>query len=256
MFVFFSISVGKRAVYLLPLYPALSLLLAQWFYASQNLSRGRVVAYRIIAAFTAITGFLLLIITFGALWSHDAGWFFAPFEGLLKPKDRANVKAVIDQMDNFGWSFTFLSLAAGTAWLTLSRSLWRGQMRSVAHLMIVISVVYGTIGSLIIMPMIARERSYREFMIEVNQRVKPDDKLYIYGRFNSDPVVFYRGGPIERLKEPFEAVAPKIGGGDAYIIMPAPRPGATNNLPPPLIKSAGSGPEGDAPLVLVRADLP
>src|SRR5688500_19331424 len=36
MFVFFSISVGKRAVYLLPVYPALALLLSAWFYEAQN----------------------------------------------------------------------------------------------------------------------------------------------------------------------------------------------------------------------------
>lgn len=255
MFVFFSISLGKRPVYLLPLYPALSLLLAAWFYTAQTPSQGRTAAYRCIAAFAAITGFLLFIITFGALWSHEPGWFFAPIEGLLKPKDRANVMAVRDQMDNFGWSFTLLSLVAGTAWLVLSRSLWRGQMRSVAHLMIVISVVYGTIGWLIIMPVIARGKSYRDFMIEVNQRVKAEDTLYVYGRFNTDPVLFYRGGPVERLDQAFEILAPKIGKGGAYIIMTAPRSGATN-LPPPLIRSEGSGPEGDAPLVLVRADLP
>jgi hypothetical protein len=28
------------------------------------------------------------------------------------------------------------------------------------------------------------------------------------------------------------------------------------NLPPPLLTSTGKGPEGDAPLVLVQADVP
>jgi hypothetical protein len=37
--------------------------------------------------------------------------------------------------------------------------------------------------------------------------------------------------------------------------MPA-RRAAAENLPLPLIKSEGMGPEGDAPLVLVRTDLP
>ena len=39
MFVFFSLSAGKRPVYLLPLYPALALLLAAWFYDA-NAARG------------------------------------------------------------------------------------------------------------------------------------------------------------------------------------------------------------------------
>src|SRR6185503_16352296 len=98
MFGFFSIALGKRPVYLLPLYPALSLLLAAWFYSVTSPGKGRFAVYRSIATFAAITGFLLLVITLGALWSHDPGWFFAPIEALLKPKDRANVMAVRNQL--------------------------------------------------------------------------------------------------------------------------------------------------------------
>jgi hypothetical protein len=254
MFVFFSISVGKRAVYLLPLYPALALLLAAWFYEVKNAGKGRLAIYRGIGVFAAVTGALLLVITLGALWSHDHGWFFAPIEGLLKPKDRANFLAVKNQLDDFGWIFTLVSLVAGSLWLTLSRSLWRGQMRSVAHQMVVISLIHCTVGWSIVMPVIAQTKSYRGFMMEVNRRVKPEHKLYIYGRFNSDAVVFYRGRAIERLDRSFEAVAAKMGKGDAYIIMPA-RRAAAENLPLPLLKSEGTGPEGDAPLALVQADL-
>ena len=55
MFVFFSISAGKRPVYLLPLYPALSLLLAVWFYhhATQG---GRIYLYRSIASLFDLPG--------------------------------------------------------------------------------------------------------------------------------------------------------------------------------------------------------
>ncbi len=255
MFLFFSISVGKRPVYLLPVYPALSLLFAGWFYAATSPVMGRLAVYRSIGAFAAITGFLLLIVTLGALWSHDPGWFFAPIETLLKPKDRANVTAVRNQLENFGWAFTMLSLFAAVLWLYLARSLWQGQMRAAAHQMVIIALIHGTVGWSLVMPVIAERKSYQAFMSEVNRRVKPEDKLYIYGRFNSGPVVFYRGRAIERLDQPIEMVASKIGRGDAYIIMPAPR-SAAENFPPPLIKSAGTGPEGDEPLALLQADLP
>ena len=254
MFGFFSIALGKRPVYLLPLYPALSLLLAAWFYSVTSPGKGRFAVYRSIATFAAITGFLLLVITLGALWSHDPGWFFAPIEALLKPKDRANVMAVRNQLENFGWTFTMLSLFAAVLWLSLARSLWQGRMRDAAHLLVVIALIHGTVGWSVVMPVIAQRKSYQAFMSEVNKRVNPDDKLYIYGRFNSDPVVFYRGRAIEKLDQPIEALAPKLGKGDAYIIMPA-RRSAAENLSP-LIKSEGTGPEGDAPLVLVQADLP
>ena len=60
MFLFFSISVGKRPVYLLPLYPALSLLFAGWFYAATSPGMGRLAIYRSIGAFAAITGVFTL----------------------------------------------------------------------------------------------------------------------------------------------------------------------------------------------------
>ena len=260
MFLFFSISVGKRPVYLLPLYPALSLLLAEWFYHVGRSGKGRLITYRTIGVLTAVTGGLLLVITLGGVWNHDPGWFFAPIEGLLKPKDRANVLAVRMQLENFGWRFTLLSIAAALLWFSLTRLLWVGQMRSVAHQLVVISIINGVIGWSVVMPVIAQQRSYRDFMAEVNMRVRPEDRLYIYGRFNSDPVVFYRGGAIENLEQPFATVTGKVAHGDGYVIMPERTlkeiQKATGNLPLALLKSAGRGPENDAPLVLVRADVP
>lgn len=257
MFVFFSISVGKRAVYLLPLYPALSLLLAAWFYDAGSAQKGRLIVYRIIAILAALTGALLLVITLGALWSHDQGWFFAPIEGLLKPKDRANLVAVRNQLDDFGWAFTLMVLIGAGLWLSLARSLWLGRIRSVAHQLVILSIVHGFVVCSVVMPVIAQAKSYREFMVRVNELVQPNDKLYLYGPFNSDSVMFYRGSVIEWLDQPVELVAQKDGSGDGYLIMPVQTfkqiQTAAGSLPPPLLESAGKGPEGDEPLVLMRA---
>ena len=257
MFVFFSISVGKRAVYLLPLYPALSLLLAAWFYDAGSAQKGRLIVYRIISILAALTGALLLVITLGALWSHDQGWFFAPIEGLLKPKDRANLVAVRNQLDDFGWAFTLMVLIGAGLWLSLARSLWLGRIRSVAHQLVILSIVHGFVVCSVVMPVIAQAKSYREFMVRVNELVQPNDKLYLYGPFNSDSVMFYRGSVIEWLDQPVELVAQKDGSGDGYLIMPVQTfkqiKTAAGSLPPPLLESAGKGPEGDEPLVLMRA---
>lgn len=259
MFAFFSISVGKRPVYLLPIYPALSLLLARWFYEVKSTSKGRLFIYRSIAVIAAITSVMLLVITLGALWSHDPGWFFTPIESLLKPKDRANVHVVRNQLENFGWSFTVVAVSAALLWASLARSLWLDRMRAVAHQLIAISIIHGFVGSSVVAPVIAQGKSYRAFMTEVNERVKPDEPLYLYGRFNSDSVVFYRGGPIERLNQPIEAVAAKAGKGAGYVIMPERSwkdiQTAVGMPLPPLARSEGKGPEGDAPLVLLQADV-
>ncbi|HEV8725320.1 MAG TPA: glycosyltransferase family 39 protein [Candidatus Binatia bacterium] len=258
MFVFFSISVGKRPVYLLPLFPALSLLLAAWFYEATSAGKGRLAIYRGIGIIAVLTGALFLVITLGALWSHDQTWFFAPIESLLKAKDRANLVAVRAQLENFGWSFTVLSLLAAALWLSVARSLWLGQLRSVAHQLIFLSILNGIAGWSVVMPVIAQEKSYRDFMIEVNQRLSPNDKLYLFGRFNSDPVVFYRGGAIDKLDQSAQIVADKTAKGNAYIIMDERTWKRIQEIKPDLtslLSSQGKGAEGDAPLVLVRARL-
>ncbi|MGH7796725.1 MAG: ArnT family glycosyltransferase [Candidatus Binatia bacterium] len=260
MFGFFSISVGKRAVYLLPLYPALALLLAGWFHDAANARKARLITYRVISIFAALTGTLLLAITLGALWSHDQGWFFAPIEGLLKPKDRANLVAVRNQLDEFGWVFTLMVLIGAGLWLSLARSLWLGRIRSVAHQLVIVSIVHVFVAYSVVIPVIAQAKSYREFMVRVNERVKQTDKLYLYGPFNSDSVMFYRGSVIEWLNQPVEKVVRKDGKGNGYLIMAAESlkeiQTATGNQPLPLLESAGKGPEGNEPLVLLRADLP
>ena len=258
MFAFFSISVGKRPVYLLPLFPALSLLFAAWFYEATSVGKGRLAIYRGISIVAVLTGTLFLIITLGALWSHDQTWFFAPIESLLKAKDRANLVAVRAQLENFGWSFTVLALLAAALWLSVARSLWLGQLRSVAHQLIFLSILNGIAGWSVVMPVIAQEKSYRDFMIEVNQRLSPNAKLYLFGRFNSDPVVFYRGGAIDKLDQSAQIVADKTATGNAYIVMDERTWKRIQEIKPDLtalLNSHGKGAEGDAPLVLVRARL-
>jgi 4-amino-4-deoxy-L-arabinose transferase-like glycosyltransferase len=252
MFLFFSISLGKRPVYLLPLYPAASLLFADWFYNAPRPSKERVALFRIVAV---ITGVLLLVISIALLSSRNPGWFLSYVDALLKPKDHANVVAVRDQFRNFGGALTALWLLAAIVWLSLARAAWHGRMRTIAHQLVVIAFIQCTVGSSLVMPVIAHQRSYKSFMNEVNRRIGPDADLFLYGRFNSDAVVFYRGRQIERLDQPLEAIATRFGHGHAYVIMPA-RRAAIEHLPPPLVMSDGGGPEGDAQLVLMQADLP
>jgi 4-amino-4-deoxy-L-arabinose transferase-like glycosyltransferase len=258
MFVFFSISAGKRPVYLLPLYPPLALLTAAWFYHQVTAALGRrIYFYRSLAVVAGVAGLVLFIITLVALWNHDPGWFFAPIERLLKPKDRANLVVIRNALATFGWSFTIVALLSGLLWLSFAGCLWTGKLQSGAKRLVLISILLAFVTRAMVMPVIAEAKSYRAFMAEVNQLVKPGDKLYLYGdSFNSDPVIFYRGGPIDTLKQPAEVISNKIGGGGEYVIMSQKewrKISAINpNLPPPLLKSEGTGPEGDAPLVLFK----
>ncbi|HVO95184.1 MAG TPA: glycosyltransferase family 39 protein [Terriglobales bacterium] len=259
MFVFFSLSAGKRPVYLLPLYPPLALLLAAWVYQHGAAAGVRLLLYRVVAAIAVFTGAILVVITVGAIWNHEPGWFFGPIAKLLRPKDRANLLLVQDALDSFGPLFTAVAFLAGILWLALGRAFWCGKIRRAALLLIAVSIPFAVISRGIVMPVIAADKSYREFVVKMEQRVEPAAPIYFYGEFNTDPVVFYHGKVIDPLERPLAEVAAKVGKGETYLIMPEQnwkemkkiRP----DLPPPLLASAGKGPEGDAPLVLVRAQL-
>jgi 4-amino-4-deoxy-L-arabinose transferase-like glycosyltransferase len=259
MFVFFSLSAGKRPVYLLPLYPPLALLLAAWVYHHGVSTGARLILYRIVAGIAVLTGALLLVITIGAIWNHEPGWFFGPIGGLLKPKDRANLLVVQDALDTFGAVFTAVAFLSAVLWLALGRAFWLGKIRQAALLLVFIGVSLGFISRAVVIPVIATSKSYRDFVMNMERRIGPETAVYLFGEFNSDPVVFYHGKVIEPLKRPLAEVAAKIGVGKDYLIMPEQtwkeieqiRPA----LPAPLLQSGGKGAEGDAPLVLVPINL-
>ena len=257
MFVFLSLSVGKRPVYLLPLYPALALLTANWFYQQGEALGMRRFWYRVIGLIAAWFGIVLLVITVGGLWNHDAGWFFSLIEPLLKPKDRANFLAVRESLVSFGWVFTVAACLSGILWLATACSLWMARIRPAAYFLLLVSILVPFIGWSMILPSIAETKSYRDFMEKVNRRVQPGGKLYLFGELHSDPIVFYRGMEIETLERSMDRIAARIGPGDVYVIMPQKTWSQITKLRPaldaPLVKSKGTGPEGDIPIVLVRA---
>jgi hypothetical protein len=259
MFVFFSLSAGKRPVYLLPLYPPLSLLLADWIYQQHQSTGWRLGLYRILAGVAVVSAVILLIISIGAIWNHQAGWFFRPIASFLKPKDRANLMVVQDALDKFGAVFTFVTLIMAIFWFALGRAFWLGQVRRAAPLLLASSMLFGFTSRGIVIPVIAADKSYREFVVAMDRQVGPAAVIYLFGEFNSDPVVFYHRKTIDVLEQPVAELASKIGAGSDYVILPREtweqiekvRPG----LPPPILSSMGKGAEGDAPLVLVRADI-
>jgi 4-amino-4-deoxy-L-arabinose transferase-like glycosyltransferase len=256
MFAFFSLSVGKRAVYLLPVYPALSLLLAVWF--RDHISGVALTKwlYRLIALNAALIGVVLLIITLGALWNHDPAWFFTPIGKMLRAKDRANLFVIRDALADFGAWFTVVAVLSSALWFALGQALWRENMLAAARRLVLIQILLGFVTRAIVMPAIADAKSYRPFMEAVNQRVSATDKLYLYGDFNSDPLVFYRGAPIAFLQAQMAELAQRAGSGKSYIIMPVETWRQVQAFKPKLgsslLLSSGTGPEGDAPLVLVQ----
>ena len=164
-----------------------------------------------------------------------------------------------EQLANFGWSFDLFSLLWASLWFSLAYSLWHSRFRAAALQLVLIAAVFGLVSHGFVETRISQTKSYREFMAEVNRRVSPRDKLVIYGAFNSDPVNFYRGRTLNSDERAIEIVATKVSPGAGFVIMTEQSAlrilQLNSNLPQPVLQSAGKGPEGDAPLVLVQWEL-
>jgi len=254
VFVFFSLSVGKRPVYLLPLYPPLSLLIAEWFSGPPVAGKGKRVLFQWMGVGSLLTGLILLVFLLGKLWEMDATWFLSALEPVLKPKDYAKL---LDGLNQLGWPFIFTGFLSSLLWILLARDLWSFRIHSLPSKLALISILSGLSAQGFAISSIAEVRSYRSFMTEVNQRIDPDADLYLYGRsFNSDSLVIYRGGPIPVLEELPEALVKRLRSGNDFVILRQKEwrriRELNRDLPPAMLKSAGTGPEGNAHLVLVQ----
>lgn len=259
MLIFFSLSSGKRAVYLLPMYPALALLLAIWCRRQKSLGVFRTWFLRIVSAISVVSALVMLFAALGDLWTHDPSRLFAPIEKMLKPKDRANFSVIVNQIAGFGWVFDAAALAWAALWSLFGYYLWRGRMVAAGGVLVALSIILAFFSRGLVEAKIAETKSYRDFMVEVNRLVPPSVKLVLYSGFNGDAVAFYRGGSVEVAERPADDGSARIADGDGYIITTEKTWNRLQQgqpkLAPPLLRSRGNGPEGDAPLVLLRAVL-
>ncbi|MGH7930993.1 MAG: ArnT family glycosyltransferase, partial [Candidatus Binatia bacterium] len=179
MFIFLSVSVGKRAVYLLPLYPALAILMAIWFVNQKRVAGARSFYYRALALFAGFTGVMLLLLIVGQLWKHNPVMLLSPIESLLKPKDRANFALVSSHLAAFGWPLAVAALLSALLWFSLARCLWAQRLLAAAPRLVLIAVVFSYVARGLVVPKIAEARSYRPFMLQVNKLVGFDNNLYL-----------------------------------------------------------------------------
>lgn len=256
VFVFFSLSAGKRPPYILPLYPPLSLLVAVWFHRSNGVGKGEKLGLRLLGAGSLAVGVVLLVSTLRWVWDGEPAWFLSAVVPVLKPKDQANLLIVKEGLVRAGWIFTLFMLFSSLFWISLSHGLWTLRIRTLPFRLALISLFSGFLAQNVVIPSIAKARSYSPFMQEVNRLVK-GERVYLFsGAFDSGQVVFYRGKNIPVLQWTPQKLAQNLRTTDNYFIMSErdwqKMDAMKGPLPAALLKSKGSGPDGKAHLVLIR----
>jgi 4-amino-4-deoxy-L-arabinose transferase-like glycosyltransferase len=204
-FVFFSLSLGKRGVYILPLYPAMGLLFGAWWQRLEESDDKNLLARAM--------GFLVFcycLVVFVAL-----GFNFAAQYGLIN----WNLSILLRRFKNLSRIFRslgplsplvaacFVLYTAGLCGLSraLSKQNWRVAFAALTFMTIAVSLVMKNV----IFPPIVYERTMKSFMARVNEKIDPKIPLLFYRGFDYGAVFYagrhiplYRNKPNE-LKPPF-----------------------------------------------------
>lgn len=252
---FYSLAAGKRTVYLLPAYPAAALLVGALFDPTLE---GRAAFARTARLLRLVVWVLVVgLVAGGVVALLDGGESGSGATAWLHPKDRRTLDVVMALGRRHALAaVAVLCVLAGTLAVLLA-GLRRQRPVLIAVGLGEFAVAVALLVNGIVHPELARARALREFAAEVAARVPTDAELRFVGPPDGGMRV-YLDRPLPSARRPItEADDPHRC---RYLLVwkrrwPQIRP-ETRALLEPVLKSVGSGPQGDDRLLLLRARSP
>jgi hypothetical protein len=190
VFVFYSAASSKRSVYILPIYPAVALLLGAWW---QELRHGSVV---LPPAFTWILfggGYVCLgILTVALLGVGSQALGADPLELIrpfLHPRDQDNLPLFTGIVAEYPLAFGVWAVSVGAAAIGLVFGLRKDQWGRVFASLAVFTIGTFLLVQGVFQPTIAAARTFRPFMAQVGEKIG-DAPLFFYRTFDSG-ALFY-----------------------------------------------------------------
>ena len=257
IFLFFSLSAGKRSVYILPLYPPLSLLIGSWL--GQAKEEGiHAVGFKTVGWLSLFVALLLLLSLVALSGGKDLSWFLSYVGAMSKPREQSDLLIIENVLNRAGWWLLLFLLLSALLWLFAALCLFAMNRLAATACLVFVSVLMGLAVQGMVLPAIAETRSYQPFMAEVNRRVAENGSLAIYGEgWDYTSVIFYRGARVPVLQGDLGSLRQRMGESDGYYIMGErewKKMKALGGLAfSPELKSGGTGPEGKEPIVLIRS---
>jgi 4-amino-4-deoxy-L-arabinose transferase-like glycosyltransferase len=192
VFLFYSAASSKRSVYILPLYPAMALLLGAWW---QELRRGTIVLPGAFSWLLRGSGYLCFLTlslavasVLGQFFGYDLLLLIRP---LLHPKDQSNLPFFSDVVSRYPLAFLLWFTVVGLSALLLLRSIKKQQWGWLfAALMVFTSSTFLLVNN-VFQPAVAAARTFRPFMARVVERIG-DAPLFFYQAFDSG-ALYYAG---------------------------------------------------------------
>jgi 4-amino-4-deoxy-L-arabinose transferase-like glycosyltransferase len=252
---FFSLAAGKRSVYLLPAYPAAALLVGALFDPTLE---GRAAFARTAGVLRGLVWMLLVGLVVGVvavlLDGAEPPGFVARW---LHPKDRRGLELVVAVVRQHKPATTALLGVLAGALVVLLAGLRRQRPALVLAGLGEFTVAVALVANAIVHPEMARARTLRDFAAAVAARVPADAELRFVGPPNGGMRV-YLDRPLPTAKRPIhQADDPQRC---RYLLAWKSRwrqiRPETRAMLEPVLKSTGSGPEGDDRLLLLRVRSP
>jgi hypothetical protein len=256
IFIFFSLSAGKRPPYILPLYPPLALLMAVWIRTWQT-ENGGPRGIRSVAWCAAAIGTIILVLPLGSLFGQDRLWFFDLIGARLEPSDHQEFQVIRDVIQTSGWLFSAFLLILALLWFLIAWSLFRYRWTAfVAQLAGATALSFALIQGAL-MPAVASEQSYKSFVQSAGQTYTGVGITYIFPKgLDFTSILFYGGKDLHLLPEDDDVLMQKLAGSGDYVIMGErewKQVIARSSLSlVPLLRSKGTGPDRNNPLILVH----
>jgi 4-amino-4-deoxy-L-arabinose transferase-like glycosyltransferase len=197
-FVFFSLSIGKRGVYLLPLYPAAALLFGAWWAELEKDDANADWFTRAVGFFVAISCAMALsglFIYFAH--AHDTAGVAHVFGRSVKLGNLSPVLRSMTPPSTMLWSG--LALSGGGVLLLFGALLlrkWNAAFVALAFIAIVMMGIFKAEYD----PYIASQRTLRPFVTRMRERVNLQTPLVFYRAFDYG-TVFYSGRHIPFYKD-------------------------------------------------------
>ena len=181
VFVFFSVFLGKRGIYILPVYPAVALLFGGWWYAVEKGMADGVKLSRWLGFFYAISSVLAL----AAISLYFTG-IFGHAGRLLK---LGNAAPVLSAITHSSLAVGSLVLLAGCLFLLVGFLLtkkWAGVFGCLTAIALTQAIVIKEVYH----PDLASQRTMKPFTVRVTQRVDSKSPLLFFRAFDYG-VLFY-----------------------------------------------------------------
>lgn len=254
VFLFFSLSAGKRPPYILPLYPPLALLTAVWLRDQASGSYWKAKYFKVVAVCALLTGVVLAAAAVFYLSRIDIVTTLLSLAIVTEENVAMEISGLMETLRHSGWVVPGFLLVAAVLWFLIAHSLYRFRASSVVAQMALVFVLAIAFGRSLILPSLANLESYKDFMRSATAASSGRQALNLFPRsVDRSSIIFYGSDQVEILPDDLALLRNKLIQSKDYFIVEEITWNSAGLLSIPILdRSRGTGPDGDARLVLVR----